>query len=154
MSATLTSAPELESAWVGARVYLAARFERRYELRDVAHELSRLGATVVSSWLHVPEPLASEDLNAPPERVAELAAADLRDVSSATIVIAFTEKPHSKQGRGGRHVELGVALAMGQRVVIVGPREHIFHCLPQVEQYDNWGAAKVGLLRPRAAAVA
>jgi len=53
------------------------------------------------------------------------------------VLLFFSEPPDSHSKRGGRHVEFGLALAWGKRLMIVGPRENVFHCLPQVEQYAN-----------------
>lgn len=50
----------------------------------------------------------------------------------------FSEPPDSHSKRGGRHVEFGMALAWGLRLIVIGQRENVFHCLPQVERYDTW----------------
>lgn len=124
--------------------YLAGRYARRQELRAVAEELQELGHAVTSRWLFVDASLPDRLL---PRggRPAEIAEMDFDDVKRADVCLAFTEPANGPQGRGGRHVELGIALALGQRVVVVGPREHIFHCLPHVEQYENWAEARLQL---------
>jgi hypothetical protein len=63
-------------------------------------------------------------------------------VNGADVVINFTEPPRSKANRGGRHVEYGIALAKGLRVIVVGYRENIFHWLPMVEFCETWEDAK------------
>jgi hypothetical protein len=134
-----------------SRVYLAARFARQTELRGVAEELEESGASVVSRWLTSPSALAPVELVAG-GRAAEMALMDLEDLRRATICVAFTEEASSEStGRGGRHTEVGLALAMGLRVVLVGPREHVFHCLPSIEHYATWQEARLALgvtLRP------
>lgn len=128
----------------GARVYVAGRFDRRHELRAIADELQSSGWEVVSRWLY-------EDAAKPREgwvaggRAAEIATMDLQDVRTADVLIALTEHAGSPKGDGGRHVELGVALALDLRTVLVGPREHVFHCLTRIEQYEDWDAARAGL---------
>lgn len=129
-----------------ARVYLAARFARQAELREVAAELRAAGVEVTSRWLGSERALRSEDLDAH-GRAAQLAQMDFEDLTSANVCIAFTEDSRAPTGRGGRHTELGIALALGMRVILVGPREHVFHCLPSVEHYPDWEAARVGLAR-------
>jgi hypothetical protein len=47
---------------------------------------------------------------------------------AAEMVISFT----GGGGKGGRHVEFGLAVAAGKRLVVIGPRENVFHCLPGV----------------------
>jgi len=64
----------------------------------------------------------------------------VEDVIRADCILCFTEEPTehvSWAARGGRHVEFGVALAMGKRLCVVGPRENIFHHLPRVEQFRS-----------------
>ena len=43
-------------------------------------------------------------------------------------------------GKGGRHVEHGYAMALGKRIVVVGPREHVFHTDPATEVYADWAS--------------
>jgi hypothetical protein len=70
------------------------------------------------------------------------AAADLEDLARADTLISFTQGPgNPHQGRGGRHVELGVALGREMSVVIVGPPEHAFHHLAGVHAFPNWESA-------------
>lgn len=38
---------------------------------------------------------------------------------------------------GGKHVELGIALGLGKRVVALGRRENIFHYHPDVRFYED-----------------
>jgi len=123
-------------------VYLASRFARREELRQVARELEACGYEVTSRWLDSYDALAPDELD-PDGRAAALAAMDLEDVRRASICVAFTEDASQvKPGRGGRHTELGIALALGLRVVLVGPREHVFHCLPDITQFGSWREAR------------
>ncbi len=64
---------------------------------------------------------------------------DLSDLSAADTLIAFTEYPNSEgRGRGGRHVEYGYAMAVGCDLIVVGPRENVFHSLRKVRQYPDW----------------
>jgi crossover junction endodeoxyribonuclease RusA len=60
----------------------------------------------------------------------DFAADDFQDIKSCDLLIAFTEA--DMHPRGSRHVELGIALALGKKIIVVGPRENVFCCLPQV----------------------
>lgn len=123
-------------------------------MRSVAAELAHDGYVITSRWLTSTAALASDDLDNS-GRAAELATMDLEDVRRATICVAFTEPPEeTRPGRGGRHTELGVALALGLRVIVVGPREHVFHCLPSIEQFRSWDDARTALLQTRTPAAA
>lgn len=69
----------------------------------------------------------------------KLAKDDFDDVLKCELLIAFTEPPRSEGGsRGGRHVELGLALGTMKMVWIVGPRENLFCCMERVRQFDSW----------------
>ena len=111
------------------RIYLAARYGRCDEMRAVGAALARSGHTITSSWVggwH-------GDI---PERVSAIR--DLHDLLDADCIVAFTEEPTEQvswAARGGRHVEFGIAVAKDKRLCIVGPRENVFHHLPEVEQY-------------------
>ena len=70
---------------------------------------------------------------------------DSRDIKAADILIAFTCPPDKGPARGGRHVEVGLALAWRKRVIIVGHRENIFMHLDQVEFYRYWKDCKAAL---------
>jgi hypothetical protein len=129
----------------GVRVYLASRFARQPELKAIAAELTEAGAVITSRWLTSPRPLDRSDLlrDGWARHIAEM---DFSDLCSSDACIAFTEHREQPQGRGGRHAEVGIALGRGVRVILVGPREHAFHCLPGVEQYDTWREARSALL--------
>jgi hypothetical protein len=136
------------------RAYLAARYTRRLELCGYRANLEALGVEVTSRWLNGSHQLDNE--GRPLGDAGELrfeagdpavdhyrwkfATDDRDDVLAADTLIAFTEQPHTGNSRGGRHVELGIALGVGKRIVIVGPRENVFCWLPEVEQHDSWDA--------------
>lgn len=137
-------------------IYLAARYSRRIELCGYREQLRALGYEVQARWLDGEHQLANDGtpIGENGEALVEAGAADeaaqLRsqfalddweDVSSAECVISFTEAPRSSANRGGRHVEYGIALARGARVIVVGHRENIFHWLPQVQFCERWEEA-------------
>lgn len=120
-------------------VYLAARFSRLPELLTYKDKLEARGVTVTSRWLRGGhEWVGTPDEEIPVEHNARFAQDDIDDLMAADVVVCFTESPRSGPARGGRHVEAGYALAMGKRLVVVGFRENVFYCLPQVEFYANW----------------
>ena len=57
---------------------------------------------------------------------------DAADLQDAEVVISFTETPRSTYGTAvvGRHVEFGMALAWGKRLIVIGPRENVFQTMP------------------------
>jgi hypothetical protein len=124
-------------------IYLSSRTARRDELLAAAADCEASGLLVTSTWLHA-QPVDLED----PSAAAAAAERDLRDLQAAEIFIGFTEPVTSaSRGRGGRHLELGVALALDKRILLVGPeREHIFHQIGDIALYANWTTARKALL--------
>ncbi len=112
-------------------IYIAARYELRREVARIARQLEDHGHEVTSRWL---------DGKTRGARPAENASYDLTDIVLADCIVLFTDDPAGKTPAGshGRpHVEFGYALRAGKRLVIVGPRENVFHHLPTVEQFRS-----------------
>lgn len=130
------------------KIYLASRYSRREELLRYSQELEALGHIITSRWLTGNHELADRDdyLTAAQQADRErFASEDWSDVKAADCVISFTEEPRGTTSRGGRHVEFGGALMAGKRTVVVGHRENVFHCLPEVEFYPTWLDCIIGL---------
>lgn len=141
------------------RIYLAARYSRRLELCGYREQLRAAGHVVQACWLdgqhqisdhgtpigEAGEALVEGDDGSATERAAALrqrfAHEDFRDVAMCDLLIAFTEPPRSSASRGGRHVELGIALGMMKSVFVVGWRENIFCWMEDVEFFETWEAA-------------
>jgi len=132
------------------KVYLAARYGRRLELLEYARQLEQRGIAVTSQLLSEDSPSEAEAFcRCGPLRWA---LQGLEDVTAADTLILFSEPPAEPVAgaeRGGRHVEFGIALALGMRCVVVGPRENVFHhldaagsLLPSVEVYATWEEAR------------
>lgn len=124
------------------KAYLAAAYERRDEMKGVAHVLQTFGHTITSTWVtsHADGPPMSfeqtlVEYRDNTERCGAFGDRDLTDIESADTLIAFTD---GEKARGGRHVEFGYALALEKNLYVVGPREVIFHTLPGVAWYPNW----------------
>jgi hypothetical protein len=134
-------------------IYLAARYSRNDEMRGVRDVLEAFGHKVTSRWIDLhggkyPGSFTPDQLNSDPASCAGIAAADIEDMDAADTVISFTSPG---EGKGGRHTEFGWALGRAKRLVVVGPREHVFHTLPQVEWYPDWSRLVMALSRPQQA---
>lgn len=130
------------------RIYLAARYSRNDEMRGVRDVLTALGYEVTSRWIdqhggQLESDYTPDVLNQQPERCALLGLHDVEDLATADTVISFTSADGG--GKGGRHVEHGLALGLGKRVIVCGPRENIFHTIPQIEHYPSWRALVIAL---------
>ena len=135
------------------KIYLASRYSRREELCVYRAALQAIGHEVTSRWLNGAHQIAPDGspLNAEREKQfedmsdrsgAELRQAclqeDMADVEAADLLIAFTEQPRADGGsRGGRHVELGLALALGKQIIVVGPRENLFCWHESIKRFDS-----------------
>ena len=121
------------------KFYIAARFSRRPECNELAHRLLALGHEVTSRWVkpetdHVmPTGLSAQAADSERKRFAM---EDADDVHAADAMVSFMEEPRSNS-RGGRHVEFGMALALGHSLYIIGPRETVFHHYPGVSQFET-----------------
>ena len=116
------------------KIYLAARWGRRSELRGYRDELEKMGHTVTSRWL-------DDHDTGDADNAAFVATQDLDDIIDANALIFFGEDPLLGLGkRGGRHVEFGFAFACAppKTVFLVGPRENVFHYLPSVLWFEQW----------------
>lgn len=122
------------------KVYLAARYSRREELCRYAFDLERIGYEITSRWLQGNHQIDDAGLSAEAatEERTRFATEDWDDLMAADICISFTEEPRSSNSRGGRHVEFGAALAAGKHCLVIGPRENVFHCLPNVNVFRYW----------------
>jgi hypothetical protein len=108
-------------------IYLSSPTALEAELATYAAELRAMGFRVVSRWLGAVGQLEA----------AAAAKRDIDDLRTADVLVAFT----GRGGRGGRHVELGIALERNLPVVIVGPIEHVFHQHPLVTVVESWADA-------------
>lgn len=122
-----------------SRVYLAAPYASRDLCRVYAAELLDKGHVVTSQWIRADHEIREGVVDAAPDHSdAHLTLqthADFADIESADIVILFTaawcminwELHRHQTISGGRHVEVGYALAKGKMVIVLGQPENIFH---------------------------
>lgn len=118
------------------KIYLASRYSRREELCKYRDELVAAGHEVTSSWLDTNwRPNEEGASAAPPEYRREWAQKDFNDVRAAGCLIYFAS---GTRGRGGCHVEVGIALGIQSTVVVIGEPENLFHFLPNVIRVESW----------------
>jgi len=122
------------------KIYFSARYSRLPELQGYAKELELLGHIVTSRWVEGQPQHFDRDSLEPGNRDAATAhlASSLGDLTTSDAVVSFTEEP-GVQTLGGRHVELGVAIAMDKPVFVIGPVENLFYLLAENSRFDNFG---------------
>ena len=137
-------------------IYLAARYSRLEELQGYADDLRAIGHRVEARWLlgdhqiHEGADKVEAATVSVPLEGRPFALDDYVDVLEADMLIAFSEEPRAGgASRGGRHVEFGMALAWGKLVVVVGPRENVFHTLQMVNHFWRWSEALEALREMR-----
>ncbi len=121
------------------KIYIAARFSKRPECNQLARYLKGFGHEITSRWVlpdsdHV-VPTGMSRKAADSER-RRFAIEDVEDVIGCDWMISLMEEPRSNS-RGGRHVEFGIALGLGKKLTIIGPRETVFHHLDCVEHFET-----------------
>ena len=118
------------------KLYLAGRYSRRAELAGYAAQLRAAGHEVTSRWLDGEH--EAVELGGKATRIdeAEWAYADAHDILRADMLVLFTEA--DGVGRGERHVEFGMAVAWDKDLAIIGPREHLFHAMCDVQEYGSF----------------
>jgi hypothetical protein len=114
------------------RVYLAGRYSRRAvlcHLRDAAAPY----VDCTSRWLDRELPLDPEgrSLQASDSDRAKFALEDFEDIRRADLFFALAEVPRNDD-RGVRHVEFGLAYALGKPCFLLGAAENVFGYLPGV----------------------
>jgi hypothetical protein len=109
------------------KFYVAASATRQAEAQDIADALVKRGAVVTSRWLSVLG-VGYPGGQVHPGHITG-SQHDLEDVIRSDALVVLTGDFGTK---GGRHSEVGVALAFGKTVYLLGPTEQVFHCHPNV----------------------
>ena len=110
------------------KIYIAALFARRKEMENWANALKEHGHEITARWVYGGENGLTR---------TDIAILDLDDVNACDVLLAFTHPYGTQTPGGGRHVELGYALAKGKTVCIIGERENVFHHHPHVHVFST-----------------
>ena len=119
-------------------IYIAGFFDTRARLLPYRDRLKKAGHCILSTWLEEENVTYQGTSEAYHKACAER---DLHQVEHADLFILDTldETP-----RGGREVELGLALARRIPVYLVGPVRNVFHQLVQ-RKFDDWPSCLAAL---------
>jgi nucleoside 2-deoxyribosyltransferase len=124
------------------KIYIAAKYNLRFELKLLAIELEKLGHEITSQWI-----FGGEEHKG----IREAALMDVEDVMRADCLV-FIGQPQASENRGGgRWFEFGLAYALKKRCIAVldmdptiGGHDHlplghesVFTALPEVEIVKN-----------------
>jgi hypothetical protein len=122
-------------------IFISGSYRRLSELSDRRSMLEKLGHHVTSRWL---------DGKHTVDRLDIASFEDIEDVLHSDCLILQMEEPSVGYLTGGRWVEMGVALASGERIIVVGEGKENVHThfpgmdvkwgyrLQPVEHYKLW----------------
>lgn len=117
------------------KLYIAAHSQEA--AASLMQALQSRGHKVTSRWI-----LADKKFNqgikayTDAERTA-ITIMDEEDVRTAIDGLVLLAEGPGKMVPGGKHVETGIALALGRDVFVIGRRENIFHWHPRVQLFDS-----------------
>jgi hypothetical protein len=123
-----------------SKIYLASRFPRHEEMASYAIVLRNMGHEITSEWHDLDTQHKMRDGDPEVEFNQRLAFNDQQGIFKCEVFVNFTEdsvNPPPGSARGGRHVELGLAIGYGKAVIVAGPRENVFHYLPEVLHFPT-----------------
>lgn len=111
---------------IGMRIYVAAPFPDRDRAREVRDTLVEDGHSVTARWLDMEHTDYGTE--------ARFATMDVADVEKADLLLVLG----GPGSRGGKHTELGIALAHRKPVIVIGEAEQVFHHHPLVWCNGDW----------------
>lgn len=114
------------------KIYLASRHEDRPDIVAVRSRLQEQGFIITSRWLTDQQPQINGLIEDNETDSLTVQTNDLEDIDAADVLVVFSPKKAFGNSTGGRHVELGYALAKKKKIVLVGYRENVFHWNPAV----------------------
>lgn len=104
------------------RVYLASPWELQADVKQLHDALVDAGIDSIARWLDADDNTYTE----------AWAMRCLEDVRRCDVFMLWNPEAWGRIGTGGRHVELGYALALDKPVIVLGARTNIFHHLSYV----------------------
>lgn len=115
------------------KIYLAAAYSRKLEVKEYAKRLRDEGFEVTSQWL---DEMEGGDL-------AKNAFIDLNNIDSCDILVRFTDSINIGYNdpaliSGGRHFETGYAYAKGKQIIVVGGKQNIFDNLSRIAHVSSF----------------
>lgn len=109
------------------KVYIAAKFEKREEAKEIAETLVNIGYDSVAAWVY-----PSERDNYSNEVIAILNVVDLKRADILVVKSAW-----GCAGTNSRAVELGLGLALGLEIWLIGNPENIYWHIPGLQWFAS-----------------
>jgi nucleoside 2-deoxyribosyltransferase len=115
------------------KVYLAANWPRKDEIRGYVHLFKSYGITVQARWLYEKAPANTTLAEVDTQYLEKSARDDLEDIIESDAVILFSNGYGSRNVGGGRLFEAGFAHALNKPIITIGEPEMIFQKMPESE---------------------
>ncbi|MCC6909694.1 MAG: hypothetical protein IT430_17295 [Phycisphaerales bacterium] len=130
------------------KLYIASHSQIR--ARELKSLLENRGYVIVARWITCDSKFGHGAQAYTDDERRDLTVMDEEDVRAADALVLIAEEP-GHYVPGGKHVETGIAIALGRPVVVVGQRENIFHWHPLVTQVSSFEGVVSTLERFRSA---
>lgn len=121
-------------------VYIGASFVRREEIKELVRPRCRDHWEIVSSWLD-----QTETEYPGPKKLEDYCKRDLKEIKCCDIFVEFNDDPEPGMSGGGRSTELGLAIQLEMKIIVIGKRTNVFHHLPCVRLARDWSEAEIML---------
>lgn len=108
------------------RAYISAPYELKDDACEIRDFLADEGILALCGWV-----LMKDELSHAETRDALFT--DLTDIDKADIFVQLNPSEWRYRGTGGRHVELGYAIAKAKYIFVIGESTNIFHEHPLVK---------------------
>lgn len=120
------------------KIYIAAPWELKDDAYDLGYKITELGPLsdmVVSRWFERP-PTFSVD-HPIDQLITETAEIDRAELRLADTFIALCPETWHGRGTGGRHVEFGIAIERGLKLIVIGKKSNVYYYLPGVIHFNT-----------------
>ena len=144
------------------KVYIAAPYPARELAKIYADELASIGIECTSTWVtetvEINEQSTGSATGLTDKQVKQHVTTDLHDIRRADVLVHLTALHAFRAAglngtadsptlnSGGRHVELGFALALNKHIINVGYPENVFH-RGRANNVAGWHEAVLALVQ-------
>ena len=133
------------------RVYLAAAWSRKDEIKKIADELIELGVDVQAQWLSEPAIFPADVSKA--FFLQQRAEIDVNDILQCDLLVRFSDDLTGQTvpaslATGSRMFEMGLAWQAGKEIIVVGGYQCVFDYLEGVIHVRDVEDLKMQLLAP------
>ena len=131
------------------KVYIAAHYSKKEEVKQAVRDLDDLGIEVTSTWHNEKDNPHSHLTDNGRQTNQYRAIRDLAELKAATHLVFFSIGLKKCFTRGGHCYENGAGDILGLKTIVVGERQHIFHHLPGYRIVPTWEKAMVWLKKEK-----